>query len=84
MQCSGNTFAGKAWLPSESEPEFWFVSTTDTLSRPGAAALFTAGTSKEGIDVYLSCFFDNVVVETPEPWALNSYTWAAIKKMNSF
>ena len=79
MQCSGNTYAGRAWLPGESEPDEWFVSTTDTLTRNGSAALFTAGTSKELTDVYLSCFFDNVLVETPEPWALTQTTWAGIK-----
>ncbi len=83
MQCSGNTLAGRAWLPGENEPEEWFVSVTDTLSRPGAAALFAVGTSKEFTDVYMSCFFDNVVVETPEPWALAQNTWASIKRLNS-
>lgn len=83
MQCSGNSFAGRAWLPGESEPEDWFVSATDTLSRTGAAALFSAGTSKDPTDVYLSCFYDNVTVETPEPWALSQSTWAGIKKLNS-
>ncbi|MCK5784933.1 MAG: hypothetical protein KAH54_00085 [Candidatus Sabulitectum sp.] len=82
MQCSGDTFAGRAWLPGESEPEGWFVSVTDTLSRPGAAALFTAGTSKN-TDVYMSCFFDNAVVETPEPWSLTQNTWAGIKALGS-
>lgn len=83
MQCSGNTFAGRAWLPGESEPEEWFVSATDTLSRPGATALFAAGTSKDPTDVYLSCFFDNVAVETPEPWVLTQSTWAGIKSLNN-
>jgi len=79
FQCSGNTFAGRAWLPGEPEPEEWFVSTTDTLTRSGSAALFSAGTSKQVTDVYMSCFFDNVTVETPEPWALTQATWAQVK-----
>ena len=82
MQCSGNTFAGRAWLPGEDEPTNWFVTTTDTLTRPGAAALFTAGVSKTPTDVYLSCFFDNVVVESPEPWSLTQSTWAQIKRLD--
>ena len=81
MQCSGNHFAGRAWLPAESEPDEWYVSLTDTLSRAGAAALFSAGTSKEPADVFLSCFFDNVTVESPEPWALTQRTWAGIKSL---
>ncbi len=80
MQCNGSTFAGKAWLPTESEPENWFVSATDTVTRSGSAALFTAGLSKDPTDVSLSCFFDNVVVETPEPWSFTQQTWAGIKK----
>lgn len=79
MQCSGDTIAGRAWLPGEDEPEEWFVAATDSLSRSGAAALFTAGTSKESTDVSMSCFFDNVVVETPEPWALTQTSWAGVK-----
>jgi hypothetical protein len=79
FQCSGNIFAGRAWLPGESEPEEWFVSATDTLTRNGSAALFSAGTSKQVTDVYMSCFFDNVTVETPEPWALTQTTWAQVK-----
>ncbi len=81
MQCSGETIAGRAWLPGENEPEEWFVTATDTLSRSGAAALFAAGTSKGSTDVYLSCFFDNVIVETPEPWALTQTSWAGIKML---
>jgi hypothetical protein len=81
MQCSGNSFTGRAWLPEESEPYTWFVSASDTLTRPGAAALFSAGTSKHSQDIYMSCFFDNVVVESPEPWALAQTTWAWIKSL---
>ncbi len=81
MQCSGNTFAGRAWIQTESEPENWFVSATDTVSRSGSAALFTAGLSKNPTDVSMSCFFDNVVVESPEPWALTQTTWAGIKTL---
>ena len=76
FQCFENTFSGKSWRIEEPEPEEWFVSTTDTLARNGAVALFSAGTSKT---VYLSCFFDNVVVEEPYPYALSQSTWAAIK-----
>ncbi len=39
FQCQGDTFAGRAWEPGDEEPADWFVSATDTLSRPGAAAL---------------------------------------------
>ncbi|OPX28665.1 MAG: hypothetical protein B1H09_07500 [Gemmatimonadaceae bacterium 4484_173] len=83
FQCSGNSFTGKAWLQGEAEPENWFVSATDTLTRSGSAALFCAGTSKQFTDVYMSCFFDNVTVETPEPWALSQTTWAGIKNNGS-
>jgi hypothetical protein len=79
FQCSGNVFAGRAWLPGEPEPEEWFVFATDTLTRNGSAALFSAGTSKQFTDVYMSCFFDNVTVETPEPWEFTHTTWAQIK-----
>lgn len=84
MQCSGETIAGRAWLPEENEPEEWFVTATDTLSRSGAAALFTAGASKESTDVSMSCFFDNVVVETPEPWALTQTSWAGVKMLMNY
>ena len=83
MQCSGSTIAGRAWLPTENEPANWFVSAPDTLTRSGSAALFTAGVSKNPTDVSLSCFFDNVVVEIPEPWSLTQQTWAGIKKQHS-
>ena len=84
MQCSGDTFAGRVWLPGETEPEGWFVSVDDTLSREGAAALFAVGVFKDQTDVFLSCFFDNVSVKTPEPWALTHNTWAAIKRIGSY
>ena len=80
MQCREDTFAGRAWLSTESEPAEWFVSATDTVSRSGSAALFTAGISKDPTDVSLSCFFDNVVVESPEPWVLTPMTWAGVKR----
>lgn len=67
FQCQGDTFAGRAWEPGDEEPADWFVSATDTLSRPGAAALFAAGVSGGDERVYLSCFFDDVTVESPEP-----------------
>ncbi len=79
FQCVDNTFSGRAWVMEDPEPEEWFVSTTDTLSRNGAVALFAAGTSKIAKTVYLSCFFDNVVVETAEPYSLSQTTWADIK-----
>ncbi len=81
FQCQGDSFAGRAWEPGEEEPEDWFVSATDTLSRPGAAALFAAGVFKGDERVYLSCYFDNVTVETPEPWRLSQVTWAGIKRL---
>lgn len=83
FQCSGDMFAGRAWYPEEPEPEEWFVSTSDTLSEPGSAALFAAGVFKDSSRVYLSCFFDNAVVETPEPWHLESDTWAGLKLLFS-
>lgn len=83
MQCSGDTFAGRVWLPVEDEPELWFVTASDSLSRPGAAALYAARAPNDPTDIYLSCFYDNVVVETPEPWALTQRTWAAIKRLSS-
>jgi len=83
MQCDGSSFTGRAWIPWESEPENWFVFASDTLSREGAAALFAAGTSKQVYDVYLSCFFDNVVVESSTPLMLTQTTWAGIKQLNN-
>lgn len=79
FQCIGNTFSGKSWRIEEAEPTEWFVSATDTLSRNGAVALFAAGTSKKDNMVYLSCYYDNVVVEDPIPFALNQSSWATIK-----
>ena len=81
FQCSGNIFAGRAWNPGETEPEEWFVSSSDTLSQPGSCALFSAGVFKEGSRVYMSCYFDNALVETPEPWSLLPETWGMIKTL---
>lgn len=80
LQCSGSEFAGRAWAPGEAEPEEWFVSASDSLSEAGSAALFSAGVFKNGIKVYMSCYFDNVIVETPEPWDLQQQTWGAVKR----
>lgn len=79
FQCIGNTFSGKSWIMEEPEPEEWFVSTTDTLARNGSVALFAAGTSKTDDLVYLSCYFDNVVVTEPYPFSLAQSSWASIK-----
>jgi hypothetical protein len=81
FQCLGNEFAGRAWVPGETEPEEWFVSTADTISQPGSAALFSAGVFKGGSRVYMSCYFDNTVVQTPEPWSLRPNTWGILKTM---
>ena len=103
FQCSENTFSGRAWETGMAEPDDWQVWSQDTLSTPGAAALFCAGVFKSsgsaqdecsatfngnsfcagvfkgGSRVYMSCWFDNVIVEDPEPWALIPFTWAEIK-----
>ncbi len=82
MHCSGDTFAGRIWFPEEDEPELWFVTVSDTLFIPGAAALYAARAPNDPTDIYLSCFYDNVAVETPEPWAITQRTWAAIKRLS--
>ncbi len=79
FQCNGNTFSGRAWETGTSEPLEWSVWAQDTLSAPGSAALFCAGVFKEEPRVYMSCWFDNVIVEDPEPWALVPFTWTEIK-----
>ena len=81
FQCAGNSFAGRAWTPGEAEPAEWFVSASDTLSAPGSAALFSAGVFKGNSGVSMSCFFDDVVVETPEPWSLQPAAWGTVKRL---
>lgn len=81
FQCSGNQFAGRAWTMGEAEPEEWFVTAADTLSEPGSAALFSAGVYKGDSRVYMSCYFDNALVEDPEPWSLRSNTWGILKTL---
>jgi len=79
FQCQGDSFTGKAWETSDPEPDQWLVTAQDTVSRGGSAALFAAGVFKGVQDVYLSCFFDNVMVETSAPWHLEPISWAGIK-----
>lgn len=79
FQCYESTFTGMAWETGSAEPDDWMVWAQDTLSTPGAAALFCAGVFKANSRISMSCWFDNVVVESPEPWALQPFTWAEIK-----
>ncbi len=81
FQCLGNGFYGRAWIPGEPEPEGWQVSASDTLSRNGSAALFSAGVFKGVSRIYMSCFFDDVVVETPEPVSFRPLTWGGLKAL---
>lgn len=79
FQASGNLFTGKAWPEGESEPSGWQVSTTDTLSCAGAAALFSAGVFKDHPSILMSCYFDDVFVEDPEPGGFSQASWGEVK-----